>query len=171
MRLATIVAASLLVTLVWVPGCAPKSNPTPTGSRQVQAAEQGSKHVHGKGPHGGVVFDLGRFHAEFTVDHEKKECAIYMLGDDETTPVAVAAKELTLHTKPTQTADGKPVPAMTIKLLPKDPKEGKAILFVGTDPGLGNVADFAGTVLGEINGKPAQGEFKEEDHDAKPEKK
>ena len=50
---------------------------------------------------------------------------------------------------------------MTIKMLPKDATAGKASKFVGTDPGLGNVADFEGTILGEIDGQPSQGEFKE----------
>jgi hypothetical protein len=39
--------------------------------------------------------------------------------------------------------------------------DGKSTTFVGADPGIGNVADFAGTVSGEIDGKPVMGEFKE----------
>ncbi len=50
---------------------------------------------------------------------------------------------------------------MTITLKPVDAKDGKASKVVGTDPGVGNVADFEGTVLGEIDGKPSQGDFKE----------
>ena len=56
---------------------------------------------------------------------------------------------------------GKVVPPMTIALKPVDAKDGKASKFVGTDPGVGNVADFEGIVLGEIDGKPSKGEFKE----------
>ncbi|MFO0877465.1 MAG: hypothetical protein U0840_08830 [Gemmataceae bacterium] len=123
--------------------------------------KEDSEHAHGKGPNGGVVFDLGRFHAEFTVDHDKKQCAILILGSDEKSAKAVAAKELTVTTKETSTKEGKKVAPLTIKLTPQDEKDGKASKFVGTDPGLGNVADFAGTVLGEINGKPSQGAFKE----------
>ncbi len=103
------------------------------------------------------MFDLGKYHAEFTVDHDKKECTVLVLGNDEKTPTAVAAKELTVTTKETKTKDGKAVAPMTIKLLPKDEKDGKAAKFVGTDPGLGNVADFEGTVVAEIDGKPSQG--------------
>ena len=65
-------------------------------------------------------------------------------------------------TKETKTKEGKVVAPMTIKMLPKDESGGKATKFVGTDPGLGNVADFEGTVLGEIDGKPSQGVFKDE---------
>jgi hypothetical protein len=39
-----------------------------------------------------------------------------------------------------------------------------------TYPGLGNVADFEGTVLGEIDGKPSKGEFKEEPEQQKKDK-
>jgi hypothetical protein len=123
-------------------------------------SEEG-EHAHGKGPNGGVVFDLGKYHAEFTVDHDKKTATVLMLGIDEKTVVTVSATELALVTKETKTKDGKAVPAMTIKLVAQDPISGKASKFVGTDPGLGNVADFEGTVSGEIDGKPAKGAFKE----------
>jgi hypothetical protein len=142
------------VTLV---GCGPEGGSRGTGKGGTKEEE----HAHGKGPNGGVVFDLGKYHAEFTVDHGKKECTILTLGADEKTPTPVAAKELTLTTKQTKTEDGKVVPPMTIKMLPKDEMDGKATKFVGTDPGLGNVADFEGTVVAEIDGKPSQGEFKE----------
>jgi hypothetical protein len=137
-----------------------------TPKSAVSKAKSKSKaegHNHGKGPNGGVVFDLGKYHAEFTVDHPAKECAVlFITGDDkDAKPLFVGATELTLATKETKTADGKVVAPMTIKLVPKDDKEGKASKFVGTDPGIGNVADFAGTVLGEVDGKPSKGEFKE----------
>jgi len=139
-------------------GCGPKPDATkPT----TVVIEKEGEHSHGKGPHGGVVFDLGKFHAEFTVDHVKKECVVYVLGSDEKTSQAVAAKELTIATKTTKGEDGKAVPPLTITLKPADEKDGKATKFVGNDPGLGNVAEFAGTVTGEIDGKPSKGEFKE----------
>lgn len=119
-------------------------------------------HAHGKGPNGGVVFDLGKYHAEFTVDHPKKECTLLFLGMDEKTPAAVAAKDLVVTTKETKTKDGKVVPAMTITMKAADEKDGKATKFVGTDPGIANVADFEGTANGLIDGKPSKGEFKEE---------
>lgn len=122
-------------------------------------------HVHGEGPHGGVIFDFGRHHAEFTVDHDKQQCMVYILGDDAKTPTPIAASELTLTTKPTQTDDGQSVAPMTIKLLPADEADGKASAFAGVDPGLGNVADFSGTIFAEVDGKPLQGEFAEEARD------
>ena len=32
-----------------------------------------------------LVFDLGKYHAEFTVDHDKKECTVLVIGADEKT--------------------------------------------------------------------------------------
>jgi hypothetical protein len=133
----------------------------PAGTSSIGAA--GGGHAHGTGPNGGVVFDLGKYHAEFTVDHPKSECTVLIVTGDsaDATPVPIAAKELTLTTKETKTADGQVVPPMTVTLLPVDVSEGKAAKFVGTNPGISNVADFAGTVLGEIDGKPSQGDFQE----------
>lgn len=163
MSYAKLLGLGVMLVALAATGCGDKA--APTGGGDKGGDKKGSKkeddHAHGKGPNGGVVFDLGKYHAEFTVDHDKKECAILVLGADEKTPKAVAAKEFTLTTKETKTKDGKVVPLMTIKMTPRDEKDGKATRFVGSDPGLGNVADFEGSVVGEIDGRPSQGEFKE----------
>ena len=140
-------------------GCSKPSEPAPAKPR-VPAAPV-AEHSHGSGPNGGVVFDLGSYHAEFTVDHGKKQCTIVFLGDDEKTPSAVTATEFILNIQETKTADGTVVAPMTVTMEPSDAEDGKATTFVGTDPGIGNVADFAGTLSGEIDGKPAMGEFAE----------
>src|SRR4051812_6496861 len=175
MKYAKILGLVLLAATLGAAGCSRQGGSSGAGAvKTTGAAKDGGEqgpHAHGKGPNGGVVFDLGKYHAEFTVDHDKKECTVLVLGQDEKTPAPVAAKELTVTTKPTKTKDGKVVPPMTIKVLPKDEKDGKATKFVGTDPGLGNVADFEGTVLAEIDGKPSQGEFKEEPEAPAPAKK
>lgn len=168
----------LLLAALAVTGCknetaTPTAEP-PAVDGEADVADHGYDHAdgdhahepadhapHGSGPNGGVVFDLGAYHAEFTVDHPAEKVMILMLGDDGQTPVQVAAQELTLTTQQTQTEEGTTVPPMTITLQPVDAVDGKASKFQGTDPGIGNVADFQGTVLGEIDGKPAQGEFEE----------
>lgn len=159
-----------LVLTVLTTGCS--STPT-TGPgkdpKKDNTSKDGNKdghQPHGTGPNDGVVFDLGAFHAEFTVDHGKKECTILFVTEDkkDAKPVPVACKELTVTTKESKTKEGTKVAPMTIKMTPRDEKSGKAATFVGTDPGLGNVADFEGTVVGEIDGKPAEGTFKEEAH-------
>jgi len=108
------------------------------------------------------VFDIGKYHAELDIDHDKKEMYILILGNDEKTPVAIAAKDLTVSTKETKGKNGETVKPMTIKLKPMDEKDGKASRFMGTDDGLGIKAEHSGTITGLIDGKPASGEFKEE---------
>jgi hypothetical protein len=71
------------------------------------------------------------------------------------------ASEFVLNTKPTKTADDTVVAPMTVIMKATDDSGGKAAKFVGSDAGIGNVAEFAGTVSGEIDGKPVMGEFAE----------
>jgi hypothetical protein len=154
-----LLAAALMAT-----GCSEPGQVKPPGGEPPAAAPGGGEdhaHAHGHGPNGGVVLDLGSHHAEFTVDHGKQQATILILGDDEKAPTAVAAEELTLVINETKTKDGTVVEAMTVTLVPEDAVDGKASKFVGTDAGIGNVADFDGTVTGEIDGKPTQGEFQE----------
>ncbi len=168
MKSVKLLTLGLLVAALAVTGCGPQPATSTTGagtkpSGDKKPDDDGDDHPHGEGPNGGVIFDLGKYHAEFTVSHEKKECyVLFIKGDDKTAkPLPVACKELTLTTKETKTKDGKVVPPMTISLKPADEKDGKAAKFVGTDPGIGNVADFAGDVTGEVGGKPSSGKFKE----------
>jgi hypothetical protein len=86
---------------------------------------------------------------------------ILILGDDEKTPVAVTAKDLTVTTKEVKGKNGEVVKAMTIKLKAMDEKDGKATRYIGTDDGLGTEAEHSGTITGVIDGKPSSGEFKE----------
>ena len=164
MKYMKMMSPGLLVAALMVTGCSKPSDVKPPAADNTAApkgTEEDHEHAHGHGPNGGVVLDLGSHHAEFTVDHGKQQCTILILGDDEKTPTAVAAAEFILTINETKTKDGKVVEAMTITMLPEDAADGKASKFVGTDPGIGNVADFEGTVSGEIDSKPAQGEFKE----------
>lgn len=172
MKYTNLTGLGLLVAALAAAGCGDKGTPTTGADKgKVPAAAGGKKdadHVpHGGGPNGGVTFDMGKYHAEFTVDHPKKEVTLLFLKtvkgkkEKDWPADAVSAKEFTLTTKATKTKDGTVVPPMTITLKPVDAKDGKASKFVGTDPGVGNVADFEGTVLGEIDGKPSMGEFKE----------
>src|SRR5262249_13411757 len=119
MKYAKALGMGLLVAALAAAGCTQPTGNNPP-KKDAGAANDGAKkddHVHGKGPNGGVVFDLGKYHGEFTVDHDKKECTVLMLGADEKTPTPVAAKDLTVTTKETKTKEGKVVPPMTIKLV------------------------------------------------------
>lgn len=152
----------LLVSAIVMAGC--KHENAATKPPVIKTPSATEAHAHGIGPNGGIVFELGKYHAEFTVDHDKKECTVVVLSADEKNPqpIKVAATELLLTTNETKTTDGKVIPRLTIKLLPKNDAGNKGSIFVGSDAGLGSVANFAGIVIGEIDGKPSQGEFREE---------
>lgn len=118
-------------------------------------------HAHGEGPHGGTVADWGggKFHVEFTVDHDKQEATVYILGDDEKTAMPIDAKEITLSIEdPEFTA--------ALKASPQDgDPEGSASRFVGNHESLGIVKEYEGSMSGAVNGTPYSGNFKEVAHD------
>ena len=77
-------------------GCEPssskKSKSSGTNSSSIGKMEHDDHgheagHGHGAGPNGGTLADWGggKFHVEFTVDHDKKETVVYILGSDEKT--------------------------------------------------------------------------------------
>lgn len=145
-------ALGALAVLTLVVGCSGKSD---------KPKESKSGHeAHGAGPHGGTLADWGggKYHVEFTVDHDKKEATVYILGADEKTPV------------PIKTEDGKLLvtindPKFQVMLDPApqmgDP-EGKASRFTGKHDNLGKVQEFAGTMSAKVEGTPYTGKFKEE---------
>lgn len=115
-------------------------------------------HAHGPGPHGGTIADWGggKFHVEFTVDHDKKEAIVYVLGTDEKTPVTIDAKEITLSIKD---------PAFSTELVAKPLDSellGGSSRFVGTHDGLGVVKEYEGSISGVVDGTPYSGKFVEE---------
>lgn len=116
-------------------------------------------HRHGTGPHGGIVFDLGKYHAEFALNSTKAECHLYILDDDEESPLAVAVKELVLTIQSAKTDEGKSLSQTSIPLTPADEKEGKTTRLIGRDPGLAGVLACQGTIAGVIEGKPSLGRF------------
>jgi hypothetical protein len=160
----TVVVAFILVVGCGGPGT--KKGDTKSGKSAKAAKEE---HEHGEGPHGGAVADWGggKYHVEFTVDHDKKEATVYILGSDEKTPAPIKAKDgqLSLSIKGLKNKDEYKV---VLKAAPQqgDP-EGKASRFVGKDEKLGVVQEFAGTISGEADGTPYTGDFKEEPAEAK----
>ncbi len=168
---------ALVAALALAVGCTRPSGDKPkevSKSGKDGDAKGGKKEPHadhGEGPHGGAVGDWGggKYHFEFTVDHDKKETTVYILGSDEKTPVPIKAKDgqLALSIKGLKNKDEYKV---VLKAEPqKGDPEGKASRFVGKDDKLGVVQEFAGTVSGEADGTPYAGDFKEEP--AEPKKK
>lgn len=129
------------------------------GSTHDDHAEEGG-HSHGEGPHDGTVADWGggKYHVEFTVDHDKTEATVYTLGDDGKTAVPVDAGEITLTIK-------EPSLTTTLVAAPQDgDPEGKSSRFVGKHDGLGTVMEYEGTISGVVDGTPYSGNFKEVAH-------
>lgn len=164
-------AIANLIILAFLSGCAGDSDdPTPPSdtptTTQTDTSEHGHPHpedgghAHGAGPHDGTVADWGggKFHVEFTVDHDKKETVVYILGSDEKTPVPIKATSVLLSINK---------PEFQVELAPQ-PQEGEAdgtsSMFVGTHESLGIVQEFAGSISAEVDGTPYVGEFAEEAH-------
>ncbi len=144
----------LSVVAVVALGCSNKPPPAPIADNE--KAESGD-HEHGPGPHGGTVADWGggAYHVEFTVDHDKKQATVYILGSDEKTPSPVKAETLLLSINE---------PAFQVDLTPQ-PLEGESqnmsSRFVGQHDSLGTVRKFAGTISAVVDGKPFAGDFLE----------
>lgn len=158
-----------LTTASIAAGCQPAAPPAAQAPAAAAARADNHGHVHeeghehGAGPHDGTLADWGggKYHVEFTVDHDKQQTTVYVLGSDEKTPT------------PIQPAEGKLLltisdPAVQLDLLPQPmdgETDGKCSRYVGQHEKLGIVKDFAGTISGEVDGTPYAGDFKEEAHD------
>jgi hypothetical protein len=154
---ATLLSCSLLV------GCGEKTPEKAASSAKQSGTPEMSEsggHGHGAGPHDGTLADWGggKYHVEFTVDHDKKEATVYILGSDEKTPEPIAADKLLLTINE---------PKLQTDLLP-DPLDGESSgncsRFVGTHDGLGTVMEYEGIISAEVDGTPYAGNFKEEAH-------
>ncbi len=120
----------------------------------------GHSHGHGAGPHDGTLADWGggKFHVEFTVDHDKQEATVFVLGGDEKTATPIKASTILLSIN-----DPKFQVELAAAPLEGEP-EGSSSRFVGKHESLGKVQEFAGTISGEVEGTPYVGDFKEEAH-------
>jgi hypothetical protein len=159
--LTAFVATSALTFLSGCGGSDESAPSTPAAQPAAKAKESGGGgHGHGAGPHEGTLADWGggKYHVEFTVDHDKKESVIYVLGSDEKTPDPIKADKLLLSINE---------PEFQVELT-ADPLEGEAdgtsSRFVGTHESLGIVQEFAGSISAEVDGTPYVGEFTEEPH-------
>ena len=142
---------------------------TPTTPAATAAAEHGHEHAagegdhghgHGTGPHDGTLADWGggKYHVEFTVDHDKQEATVYVLGGDEKSATPVHADKVLLNIgDPELHAELLPVPL-------DGETDGLSSRFVGKHEKLGIVQEYAGTISAEIEGTPYTGDFKEEAH-------
>jgi hypothetical protein len=151
----------LMFTLVLIAtiGCGQKTSKKAESDKSsvAKSDKAAHDHEHGEGPHGGAVAEWGdgNYHVEFTVDHDKQEATVYVLGSDAKSPAPVKASNLLLSINE---------PAFQVTLEPQ-PLEGESAgslsRFVGKHESLGIVREFAGTISGEVDGKPFAGDFEE----------
>ncbi len=160
--LLTIVIISAMSFMV---GCGGNAEQGPTNQSgasddQGNTNKAGGGHSHGAGPHEGTLADWGggKYHVEFTVDHDKQQATVYILGGDETSTSPIKAEEIQLTIKD-------PAMQVTLQAAPQegDP-EGSASRFVGNHESLGVVQEYAGTITGVIDDTPYSGNFSEEPH-------
>ncbi|MDB5339590.1 MAG: hypothetical protein JWN70_5209 [Planctomycetaceae bacterium] len=162
-NLITFASLATLSAVAFVAGCspaAPPAAPAPTVTPQPAPTDAHKHAAHGAGPHEGAVADWGggKYHVEFTVDHDKQEATVYVLGSDEKTAAPVKADKLLLSIND---------PKFQVDLVAtplEGEKDGVASRFVGKHESLGKVQEFSGTISGEADGTPYAGDFKEEPH-------
>lgn len=151
--------------LVFVIGCGGESaqqraEQTEPSAEHGHSHAEDSGHGHGAGPHDGTLADWGggKYHVEFTVDHNKQQATVYILGGDEKTPAPIRTDEI-------QLSINDPVMQVTLKAVPQDgDPEGSSSRFVGNHESLGVVQEYAGTITGVVDGTPYSGDFTEEPH-------
>lgn len=155
-----------LVAMTFIVGCQEPAAPEAAAPPNTPSAtaEHGHEHAHshGAGPHDGTLADWGggKYHVEFTVDHEKQEATVYVLGSDEKSPAPIKTDKISLMIgDPELQADLLPVPL-------EGETDGLSSRFVGKHEKLGIVQEYAGSMSAEIEGTPYTGDFKEEAHDA-----
>jgi hypothetical protein len=144
-------------------GCNQGSTPgggTSKGGDTPSSKKEDDEHDHGPGPHKGTIFDFGKWHAEFVVDHKTQEATVYLLSTSGNKPRPITADKLSLTVK-------NPQFTVELKAVPQDgDPAGKSSRFVGKHENFKKEQEFEGTMNGVVDGTPYVGEFKEE-----PEKK
>jgi hypothetical protein len=149
------------VGLLLVSGCEKRSTtPVANESQEVEKSE-GGQHSHGDGPNGGAVADWGggKYHVEFTVNHDTQEATVFVLDSNAKEPAPIPAEKLLLSIN-------EPSFQVDLSASPLDGEEGgNSSRFVGKHEKLGVVQEFAGTISGEVDGTPYAGDFEEVAHD------
>lgn len=147
------------IALFAMAGCG--ETPAPVETPVTPPANTGEEgHSHGEGPNGGAVADWGggKYHVEFTVDHDTQEATVYILDSNAKNPTPIKSEKLLLNISD-------PVFQVELMPLPLDGEaDGTSSRFVGKNEKLGVVQEFTGTISGEAEGTPYAGDFKEEPH-------
>jgi hypothetical protein len=150
------VVLTLTAAILLNAGC--RNQPAATGPSDAEPIAAENDHHHGTGPHGGTIADWGAgdYHVEFTVDHDKHEAVVYILGSDALAAAPVKADELLLSLE-------QPLVEIIMQPMPlENEPTGMSSRFVGQHEALAEVREFAGTISGVVDGTPYAGDFNEE---------
>ena len=162
----------LATGILVAPGCNTKAPQQGGDQKKMEDAKNTTTkkddHPH-EGPHDGALAEWGeeKYHAEFTVDREKKQATVYMLDGTAKKAAPIAVDSITLSL-----TNFKPSVQITLKADPDkgDPK-GSSSRFVGTHEKLGEKMEFKGEISGKVGDTPYTGKFEEEHKGHKHEKK
>ena len=167
-----VLTSILFVAVATVSGCNKDSRTTDDAANEpgthVHAdgtvhkdSESEEGHSHDNPPHGGTitVWGVEKYHLEFTVDHDKQEATVYILGDDVKTALPIATDEMTLAIK-----DPSFQVVLTASPQEGDP-DGQSSRFVGNHESLRIVQEYEGAIFGKIGDTPYSGNFNEGPHD------
>ena len=159
MHMKNYLAMGLLGTALVVAGCKPPDATTSGSKPAPKIGEHGDDGKHEAGPHGGTIFEFGKYHGEFLVDHKLKQATVYILDDKINNAAPIAAEKFSLSIK-------NPQFQTELKAEPQkaDPK-GRSSKFTVTHPNFGKEQLFEGAVSGVVDGKPYSVDFKEEKHE------
>ena len=139
-------------------GCSKSADVAKPSDKKAEKSTKKDDHGHGETPHGGTLIELGKSHAEFVVDHGKKQVTVYILSEDLKKNEPISATKLLLSIKtPTFQTDLVAAPQ------DGDPK-GKSSRFVAVHDNFAKEQEFEGTISVEIDGKPYLADFKEAEH-------
>jgi hypothetical protein len=158
--LAFVVSVSMLAA----PGCTPADKGKTTNAAKTEPGKKKSEpHSHpDEGPHGGALAEWGddNYHAEFVVDHDKKQATVYILDDSAKKASPIAAETISVTI-----TNVKPSIQITLKADPDkgDPK-GSSSRFVGTHDKLATEMNFTGEISGKVGTTPYAGTFEEKEH-------
>jgi hypothetical protein len=146
-------------------GCRNQAGGPPKNQDKSATKDDDHDHDHGPGPHGGTIIEFGKYHGEFTVNHQSREATVYILGSDAKKAAPIQVEKLLLSIKSPQfQVDLKAAPQES------DPP-GKSSRFVGKHENFGKEQAFEGTLSGVVDGKPYAGDFKEEPEAPRKDKK
>lgn len=168
--------AILVAGLLVAPGCNKtpnKEKPADPKKKEEATAKKDDgkkKDDHAeKGPHGGPLAEWGeeKYHAEFTVDHDKKQATVYILDGSAKKASPIAAETISLTI-----TSFNPSVKVTLKAAPdKDDPKGSSSRFVGMHDKLAEKVEYKGQISGTVDKTPYVGKFDEKDDDHKKDKK